>query len=164
MTECPFQSRLSAFHDRELDSETSRRLEQHLGECESCKEMLAGIGAVSRLLSTPTTSRLSQMGLARLHATADSAAGRREVFPFVRTMIAVAASILIIAGAWLTEIPQTTPGGGHSVVRTTTPEADWEKLASGGKMDMPRGSSGDTGVALRFSNWMVDSLKASPTP
>ena len=164
MTECPFQSRLSALHDGELDAETSRRLEDHLASCESCKDTLAGIRAVSRLLNTPGTGRLSQMGLARLHATADAASKRRGIFPLARTIIAVAASILIIAGAWLTEMPTTTAGRAGVVIHPQ-PKAEWERLASGEKLNLPRGMGNDTGMArARFSDWMVDSLKASPTP
>lgn len=160
ITECSFQSRLSAFHDGELDSETSARLEAHLADCESCREALGGIRAVSRLLGTPGSGRLSQIGLARLHETADSAAGGRSIFPLAKTMIAVAASILIIASAWLAEIPPATQRDTR-IVGKVRPEAEWERLAGGGKLDSPRGMGNDTGVAIQ---WMVDSLKTNPRP
>jgi hypothetical protein len=123
--------------------------------------MLAGIRAVSRLMNEPATDRMadrmSQMGLARLHATADAAAAaaRRQVFPFAKTMMTIAASILIIAGAWLAEIPSPAPSGGDIVIHSR-PEAEWEKVASGAKLDRPQGLRDNTGMAI---DWMANSLK-----
>ena len=98
MSQCPFQSRLSAFHDRELDATLATKIESHLSDCQECQQALQGIRAVSRLLSPAGGGRMSQMGVARLHAVADAAARRREVFPLARALLAVAASVLVIAG------------------------------------------------------------------
>ena len=161
MSECPFQSRLSAFHDGELDADTSWRLKAHLSTCLSCRDGLVGINAVSRLLGTVKVRPMSQIGQARLHAAADNAAsaiGRKDRLPLAKTLMAIAASILIISGAWLMEVPFASHvGGGPTLSSHVRPEAEWEKLASGGKVAAPQGRDVETGVA--FSNWMVKNLK-----
>jgi len=161
MNECPFQSRLSAFHDHELDPETAVKIAAHLPTCSQCSQMLQGIASVSRLFNGASTLRLSQVGMARLHATADAAARRPDVFPSVfplaRALLAVAASVLVIAGAWLYETPPQILRGSGYVEGTVKPEADWEKLARGGKLDSPMEAGNETGVA--FSKWMLESLK-----
>jgi anti-sigma factor RsiW len=158
MSECPFQSRLSAFHDHELDAEMAAKLESHLGNCPACSEQLLGIRAVSRLFREAPSGRMSQIGISRLHAAADTAAKRGEVFPMFRMLTAVAASILVIAGAWLIESPTQTRTSGFDVPYQHVAEAEpWEKLASGGKMEIPRAIEQDSDVA--FQDWMVNSLK-----
>lgn len=161
MNECPFQSRLSAFHDHELDAETAAKIAAHLATCPQCSQMMQGIAAVSRLFSGASTPQLSQLGMARLHATADAAARRPDlapsVFPLARALLAVAASVLVIAGAWLYEAPPQTQGVPRDVVIPVKPEAEWEKLARGGKPDFPMETGNETGVA--FSKWMIESLK-----
>jgi anti-sigma factor RsiW len=156
MSECPFQSRLSAFHDRELDAELAAKLESHLSGCQECQQGLQGIRAVSRLLSPPESVRMSQMGVARLHAVADAAARRRDVFPLARALLAVAASVLVIAGAWLYETPRPIPSG-QGIVEVK-PEADWEKFARGAKVT-PVEAGHETGVAGDFSEWMLRNLE-----
>ena len=158
MSECPFQSRLSAFHDRELDAETAAKFESHVAQCPQCSQTLQGIRAVSRLLSGAPTGRLSQMGMARLHATADAAAKRPDVFPLARALLAVAASVLVIAGAWLYETPPAIHGDQQlGQINGPVQEADWEKLASGKKVVSPLEAPDETGVA--FSRWMIENLK-----
>ncbi|HET6251904.1 MAG TPA: zf-HC2 domain-containing protein [Tepidisphaeraceae bacterium] len=156
MTPCDYQSRLSAFHDRELDADMSRQVEEHLAGCPECTEVLAGIAAVSRLLHGANGGRMSQMGMARLHATADAAAAKqREIFPLAKTLIAVAASVFVIAGAWLTEVPSHT-GGSTPMVQNVAPEKEWETLASGGRLKLPSNIANDTDVAV---DWMIKGLK-----
>jgi anti-sigma factor RsiW len=163
MNDCPFQSRLSAFHDHELDPETAAKIAAHLATCTQCSQMLRGITAVSRLFSATSSAHMSQLGVARLHATADAAARRRDlfpsVFPLARALLAVAASVLVIAGAWLYEVPPTIRGPEKVVIHPEQPEADWEKLARGEKLGSPMEAGNETGVAFDFSKWMVESLK-----
>jgi anti-sigma factor RsiW len=154
MSGCPLQARLSAFYDHELDATTATQIESHLAACAECRETLEGLRVVSRALSTTGRGDISQIGMARLHATADDAARRRELYPVARALIAVAASVLVIAGAWLVETPAPTSRPYLSVEQEAA--ADWEKLASGMQMNYPRESGTETDVA--FSNWMIESL------
>jgi anti-sigma factor RsiW len=169
MSECPFQSRLSAFHDHELDAETAEKLESHLAGCPACNEQLLGIRAVSRLFREAPSGRMSQFGVSRLHAVAETAAKRRDVFPMFKMLTAVAASIFVIAGAWLVESPGQTQGT-HPVVLDPMVDAPiWEKLATGGRLELPREMGQPSDVAkgpdsqdrsrLHFQDWMIESLK-----
>jgi anti-sigma factor RsiW len=158
MSECPYQSRLSAFHDHELDAETAEKLASHLSGCPTCHEQLQGIRAVSRLFREAPSGRMSRMGVARLHAVAERAAKRTDVFPFMKMMTAVAASILVIAGAWLIEMPGQTQT--PAVIVDKGREAEWEKLARG-NFTTPQTVNRDIGVASRtqFSDWMIKNLQ-----
>jgi anti-sigma factor RsiW len=156
MSECPFQSRLGAFHDHELHAETAEKLESHLAGCPTCNEQLLGIRAVSRLFREAPSGRMSQIGISRLHAVAETAAKRRDVFPMFRMLTAVAASILVIAGAWLIESPGQTRATNPHVMKFKEPE-DWENLASGGKLKLSQEINRDSDVA--FQEYMIESLK-----
>lgn len=160
MSECPYQSRLSAFHDHELDAGMAEKLQSHLDACPTCNEQLQGIRAVSRLLHEAHSARMSQMGLARLHETAGAAAKKRDVFPMFKMLSAVAASILVIAGAWLVETPGQTRHVDQGVIYRAS--ESWENVAMGGRAEIPHGIAPDTDVALQseFSNWMVKNLKS----
>ncbi len=158
MSECPYESRLSAFHDHELDGPMAEKLQSHLDACPTCNEQLQGIRAVSRLLHEAPSARMSQMGVARLHATADAAARKRDVFPMFKMLSAVAASILVIAGAWLVEMPGQTRGGSASV-SPLTPTLPWERTAMGYRVEVQQGVVPETDVAYRASNWMLENLK-----
>ena len=155
MIKCPFSSRTGPFHDGELDPVESRQFEAHLRDCPACADMLESIRQTSRLLSQTPVRPLSQIGMARLHQTAELAARKREVFPLAKALLAVAASVLVICGAWLKEMPSQNPSPA-SVVKIEPP-AEWERLAAGGSADLPSGTNDDqTGLAL---NWMNQGLR-----
>jgi len=157
MQQCPFQPRLSAFYDRELDPLTAREFQSHLSNCPQCSAELDSMQTVSRLMQEAPVGRLSQIGRARLHQTADQASRRRDGFPLARALMTIAASVLIIAGAWLVEMPK---GGGATVAKTSQPQADWEYVAGGGKLYFLHS---ETGLAdRRFQSWMLEGLKVNP--
>jgi len=157
MHDCPFQPRLGAFYDRELEPTLAQQLESHLGNCPACAAELRKMQSVTRLFTDAPLGRMSQMGLARLHHVADEAAAGPAVFPMARALMAAAASVLIIAGAWLVEIPRPAA---HPVVGAPVVQSPWETLASGGKLDFPRDISDNTALASRrFSQWMVQNLE-----
>ena len=153
MNECQFQPRLSAYYDQELDAPTARELQSHLANCATCREELDGIRIVSRAIQSVPTRDMSQIGMARLHKTADAATRRRDVLPFAKPLIAIAASVLVIAGAWLMELPSSHPTG-PGITGTQQPE-DWEKLACGDKIQLPGESETEIDSAVA---WMMQSL------
>jgi anti-sigma factor RsiW len=164
MSECPNESRLSAYHDRELDAGTSQLIESHLAGCNSCSNTLRGIVAVSTLLGATPNGRMSQMGLARLHETASSAAAtiaaQRARFPMIKAMMTIAASILVIAGAWLVEIPSTKPAV-TGIVQQPVRMEPWENVALGGGRDIPTDIQRQTGTARAdFSSFVLRDLQA----
>lgn len=161
MQQCPFQSRLSAFYDRELDPLAARELGSHLANCPACSGELESMRLVSRLMHEAPAGQLSQMGRARLHQTAQQASRRRDVFPLARGLMAAAASVLIIAGAWLVEMPR---GSAPMIGETAHSQSDWETLASGGKLGSPQNETGvaSADASAKFSQWMLDGLKGIP--
>ncbi len=170
MRECKFQSRLGAFHDRELDADTAGQLQSHLAECPECSGQLESMRSVSRWFNERGMGQLSPIGLARLHAAADVAATearRRDLFPLAKALIGVAASVLIIAGAWLVEMPKTV--GPTVVQQQTAPAADWERLASGDHLEVQDGVAPNAGLAdatfdATFSDFMVKGLQPEGGP
>jgi len=159
MRECPFEARLSAFYDDELDADTSGRLQAHLADCPSCSASLQALRQVSRLMASAPTRPISQMGMARLHAAADVAARQRTVFPMAKALLAIAASVLIVGSAWLVEIPGQTTA---TPVVEFRPVDQLDTLAAGGRLILPNEIAHDTDLAdRRFGQWMIDNFPPS---
>ena len=97
MLECSYDSRLSAYYDGELDRADARNFESHLETCSECVTKIASMRAVSRLFHEAPAPRISEIGMARFHKAADAAAAdQTTAFPFIRALIAVAASVRIV--------------------------------------------------------------------
>jgi hypothetical protein len=158
MQECPFEARVSAFYDDELDADTSGQLRAHLADCPSCSASLQALRRVSRLIASAPTRPISQIGMARLHAAADSAARQRTVFPMAKALLAIAASVLIVGSAWLVEIPgQSASPNASADVHSFEDELD--SLATGGRFLVPNEIVPETDLAdRRFGEWMIDNF------
>jgi anti-sigma factor RsiW len=101
MASCPTSQQLSAFHDGEVDESLRGEIEAHLRACASCAAELSKLEAMSRLFSPAGSgSRLSQIGLHRLHRRMDQAM-EEGFLRFVRVLNAVAACVLVAGSAWL---------------------------------------------------------------
>lgn len=166
MSQCPYQNRLSAYHDRELDAPAAAELAGHLATCPRCAQELHAIEEMGQLISSAPMGRMSQIAMARLHGVADRSASRGGLLPLVRGLIAVAASILIIGGAWLMEMPAQRAGVSHpsvSINPSTGAGEWWESVASGDGAARPP-TAAPTGMAEvddsqgRFQKWMIRSL------
>jgi anti-sigma factor RsiW len=146
MNECPIETRLSAYLDRELPEPQVANLEAHLRDCEACSTELASLRAVKELaegLSAPAVSdeewaatwsaieaRVAAVGQHRRPARAQ----------WLATAIAAAAVLAIAAGVWarwphrarpvaalpsnecVVEYVETAPG--YSSMYSYSPEAD----------------------------------------
>jgi anti-sigma factor RsiW len=163
MRECPFESRLGAYHDDELDAQTSDRLAAHLTDCPQCSSSLQAIRQMSRMIASAPTRPVSQIGMARLHAVADAAAKQGTVFPLAKALLAIAASLLIIGSAWLVEMP------GRNATQTPVVDPrsfdELDSLATGGRLILPANIARDTDVAVRqqgFEQWMIDNITKKP--
>jgi anti-sigma factor RsiW len=161
MQECPFEARLSAFYDDELDADTSGRLQAHLADCPSCSASLQALRQVSRLIASAPTRPISQMGMARLHAAADVAARQRTVFPMAKALLAIAASVLIVGSAWLVEIPGQS-GSPKTSADVHSFDNELDRIATGGRLILPNEIARDTDLAdRRFGQWMIDNFPPS---
>ena len=164
MADCEFHLHLSAYHDRELDAETSRRIESHLAVCPACLAELAGMRDLSTRISAAVdggrTGEIAPRESARIHLAVDRAGEDAPLsMPLLRTaglLTALAASILIISGVWLLE---TRTAQGDMAVRVPVGQSvalapDWERVATTLRAD-PRAGENSMFYAI---DWMLNNL------
>ena len=124
MGDCPFKPHLSAYHDGELEPGRRELTEEHLLTCASCREELDSLNELSRLFASQAPNGATDDELARIRRGAQRLVGRPGRFAW--GLVAAAASILIVAGAWLSDAP--SPGRpGAEVTISAAPE--WERVA-----------------------------------
>lgn len=155
MMTCPYTSRLDAYHDGELDVPSARALRSHLGGCSACQNRLEELEELSRLFGAASSDRLTPRELADVVECAESMAERPPI-PLFGGLLAAAASIAMVCGAWLWQMPASNSGTTGYVVR----EAEaWEVVAVRGfryesAMDAPEAALADAQLA----DWMLDGL------
>jgi hypothetical protein len=98
--------------------------------------------------------------LGRLHADVsemlEEARPATLAFPWVRALCAAAASILVIAAAWMAQ-PQPF---GKSIVVGNGPVQDWENLAMGKQVQPLPGNVDQPGLAdSEFAQFLLDNLQ-----
>jgi anti-sigma factor RsiW len=98
--QCTCESRLSAYHDGELDSAARAEVERHLASCPACARRLAAFRGISRLFADAPLTRLSQIAMHRLHANMDLVIDR-GLFRLARVLSGVAAVVVIAGSVWL---------------------------------------------------------------
>jgi anti-sigma factor RsiW len=103
MASCPLDNHLQAYFDGELDESRRSELELHLRDCPSCTAELARLQAISRMIASAPSPRLSQIGLYRLHNQLDQAM-EEGVLRIVRVLSAIAACVLVAGSAWLVKV------------------------------------------------------------
>lgn len=180
--DCPHRHRLNAYHDAELDDAESRALERHLATCTACTAELEEIRDLSRLFAGLAESEISQAAMTRAHASADHASeqaestaqGRRLLVRVAGALTAVAASVLVVASAWLVVPPATPTPIGHLAVGprpAPAPAAEWERIAmtldagplltdspvAPGRIALAAAVS-DSGDDMRVAEWMIRNL------
>ncbi len=174
MTGCGFESRLDAFHDGELNADDQARVAEHVAGCAACGDALREMQRMSLLLGGRRDEALSEVSadeLARLHAAVDRQImrSRFQVDPsFWRTagvLSGLAASVLIVASAWLLETPsvrQSSPSFGPVAM-----QQDWERVAMTLRSDPlpysgPEANPDQSALADAHANmtdWMLENLK-----
>lgn len=169
MSACQYKSRLDAFHDGQLDPEQSREVSHHVAGCAQCAQDLANLRTLSEALSQVRFGDISQIELARLHKKLDSGTDR-SLLRLAGGLTAVAASILIISLAWLTQGSSIRPGDPSPTQVTQTSLPQWEQMAMGadpeqfpvGGIEAPGALTPNTGVAeipdRETANWMLQSV------
>lgn len=163
MSHCSYQSSLAAYHDGQTPPELARELERHLSTCAACSAELARLSQLSQLLIVARPEGIRPDELARAHAAVgraeESGIEDRGVLRLIVGLSAVAASVLIISGAWLYDAPQ--PTSGQITLQQSVPEQAWERWASAGPaaspLDVPpAGMARRDDTALRDTvDWMV---------
>lgn len=152
MSDCPYEPRLSAYHDGELSPQASRELDGHVAGCAVCARHLADLRELSRLMAgARPRGEISPAQVSRLHEAIDQPDDR----PLLRLgfgLSAAAASVLIVSLAWLSAAPREK----RVVVIAPAPQAQWERLAA----LEPQAPPGDSETEFAdATKWMLDSLK-----
>jgi anti-sigma factor RsiW len=100
MPDCTYSEKIEAYHDGELDTAARAEVERHLESCGPCAALLMRIQDMSRLFADAAPVRLSQIGLARLHANLDLLTDR-GLLRLARVMTGLAAAVLVCGTLWL---------------------------------------------------------------
>ena len=166
MSECQYNAMLSAYHDGELDADSTRLVSEHLTNCPACANELREIEEISRLFADEAVPRLSMIELARLHQNLD----RGEESDLLRTaglLTALAASVLIVSAVWLAEFP-TRHAAAVSPAVAVVPASEipaWERAAITLNVDpLPDFASDPANMAsadardAAVANWMIDGV------
>jgi anti-sigma factor RsiW len=152
MATCPFNNHLEAFYDGELDEARRSEIERHIRECPSCTEELALLQAMSRMLLSGLSPKLSQIGLYRLHNQVDQAM-EEGVLRIVRVLSAIAACVLVAGSAWLVMTRDRTV---ESVTPVAPPWADVVEAS-----DSPSGAYSTPAAAWYLAD---DSARSDESP
>src|SRR4051812_11891355 len=108
MQACSLTSRIGAYYDDELDATTRRNVGEHLERCPECRAELDGVRQMSLLLGSVEADRLSDAETDDLRRRAEALADAPPLRMFGGVM-AAAASVLIVCGAWWNELPRPGP-------------------------------------------------------
>jgi len=143
-TECLQASRLSAYHDGELDAQAAADVEAHLGSCPACTEEMARLVRVSQLLARSARATPSADQMARFHDAARraSSAGIRH---WAEALTAIAAAVLITFSAWLWRMPSAAGSASYS-------SSTWEVTALRGPSEQAPATDEDQLVEWQLQN------------
>jgi anti-sigma factor RsiW len=159
MSQCSYQSWLDAYHDGQTPPERALELERHLPTCAACSAELRRLSQLTQLLSAARPEDIRPDELARAHAAVGRFEGSgledRGVMRLIVGLSAVAASVLIISGAWLYDAPQPT----SVQVSENQPVAEqaWERWASARPIASPINVA-PTGMAQRDDRTFRDTV------
>ncbi|MGD0464125.1 MAG: zf-HC2 domain-containing protein [Tepidisphaeraceae bacterium] len=153
MATCPFSEYLEAFYDGELDDSRRSEIVSHLPQCGSCAAELRCLQAMSRMLLSGSSPKLSQIGLYRLHERVDQAM-EDGVLRIVRVLSAIAACVLVAGSAWLMRTRE------DRAVENATPVAPpWADVVEAS--DSPSGAYSTPAAAWYLAD---DSARSDETP
>jgi anti-sigma factor RsiW len=168
MNDCRFHPCLGRYHDDELDAQTRRLVEVHVEICPPCAAELGEMRELSariQRMSGEVLGEVEDSELARMHEAVERAAGEERTWrPLLRTasmLGALAASVLIVGGAWLAEIGPV----GREIAGTGVPSAalapEWERVATTLRADPRPGFMDDSLFSPRYAaavDWMLSTL------
>ena len=104
--DCGFGRQLSAYHDGELPPGEHDALKAHLAGCPACRQELAALQALSRLVAGADRVPLPEGLLERAHRRVDGA-GEVVVVRLAERLMAVAAAVLLVCVVYLYQASRT---------------------------------------------------------
>jgi len=172
MSGCNFHPRLDAFFDGEMNATEHAAFRQHLQACAECPAGLVEMERISHVFSEmrdDAAEKVEAGETARLHQAVDREMNRlafqvdRSFWRTAGLVAGLAASVLIVASAWLTE----TPAPHTAIVSPGNVQPDWETVAVGGPVyplpylgvDAYPEHSALADAHSKMTDWMIDSLK-----
>jgi len=156
MSACQFETLLDAYHDGELNARESDRLARHVRACRDCDTELREMRRLSGLLADLRPRGITPIQRERLHESVDGKASE-PILRIVKFMAAAAASILIVASAWLWELPRPARPIAQGPTTVVTPE--WQHVAMTLEGDPPPDAFPETRFAGgKFTDWMIEAL------
>ena len=135
--DCPQSPRAHAWCDGELDPQAARAFEAHWGECPVCQREVEQVRQLARLFDDARSRNISSDSMARLHEAIDQFGELDEqrraaaILPMARVLLALAASVLIVAGVWTYDTPRANHTGSAVVVQRWNAAPQWERWAGG---------------------------------
>ena len=144
MNDCERAKRLSAYHDGEVSEAERVSLEAHLEGCPACAAERNRLRRLSDLLSAAPRPEMSAEALARLHRAADDVA-MADLGRMAKTLMAVAASILLVCAVWLWR--------SHAGTESTEPIPAWETAATAQEGTLATASD------EQLARWIVQDLE-----
>src|SRR4051812_38109396 len=97
---CTMAPRVGAFHDGELEGEARTRVEEHLATCATCQSELASLRRISALFDQAPVAALGADEVREVRNRAEAMADAPLPLGFIGGLLAAAASIVIVCGAW----------------------------------------------------------------
>jgi anti-sigma factor RsiW len=151
---------LSAYFDGDLTPDLRAGVEAHLAVCEVCRAHLKQFSAASLLIQRYPFEPLNQQELSRVHDAIEEA-DDPSVWRLGLMMAAMAASVLIVAGAWLMELPGA--GGSKLPGPVAAAPEPWERVAMTLQVD-PLASPAPESIQVAdadVARWMLDGLSGA---
>ena len=118
------QQLLETYLDGEADAVERRRVEEHVMACAACAREMELLKASSRMLAEYAFEDITEAELSAIHQAVDDVQTQR-VWRLGGALGLVAASVLIVGLAWLSEIP--APARLRSQMTVSTPA--WQRTA-----------------------------------
>src|SRR5687768_8965004 len=112
---------LPAYHDGELDPATRAQVEEHLHTCPACAAELDRLRAISEPLRALRNVEPTPQHWSRFRDAIDDAADDGRLFRTASTLAVMAASVLIVALAWLNVLSARPPRPVGPVAGAGTP-------------------------------------------
>lgn len=163
MTFCPTTEILGTYHDGEIDVAAADDVRGHVAICLRCQGELDEMKALSMAIAEDAESlAVLPIELSRIQTTVRMSVRKTDARTSLRRTAAflgaLAASVLIIATAWLVDLERTAAQSG-SVGAAVAVAPDWERLASTLRAEPRPGVTGDMSpYSLRYAvvvDWML---------
>jgi hypothetical protein len=159
--ECSNLHRLSALHDDQLSNVEAETLRDHIRECSQCAVALEEISNLSLSFDDLRYCSMSTVAMMRAHCaaneTADANSYRSATIRMAGLLTGLAASIAVIAGAWLFDDARPAAPKAATVARVAV-ASEWERMAV--TLDVGLWAVDDQPILAdaAVADWMVRSL------